>query len=200
MSDWRSDVCSSDLIETARQARQLASQWGADGAVAVGGGWTIGLGKAIALDSGLPVVAIPTTYAGSEMTPIYGITESGLKKTGNDARVLPRTVIYDPALSMELPIALSVTSGINAIAHAAEGLYARDGNPIVDLMAQEGIRALARAIPVIHAGGAADALALAQAPEGARYGAWLCGTVLGSVGMALHHKPVTTLGVRKSGG
>src|SRR3546814_12962915 len=87
-------------IETARQARQLASQWGADCAVAVGGGSTIGLGKAIALDSGLPVVAIPTTYAGSEMTPIYGITESGLKKTGNDARVLPRTVIYDPALKI----------------------------------------------------------------------------------------------------
>src|SRR3546814_16691233 len=147
MSDWRSDVCSSDLIETARQARQLASQWGADGAVAVGGGWTIGLGKAIALDSGLPVVAIPTTYAGSEMTPIYGITESGLKKTGNDARVLPRTVIYDPALSMELPIAFSVTSGINAIAHAAEGLYARHGHPIIATKAQDTNPPLARGSP-----------------------------------------------------
>ncbi|WP_159917022.1 maleylacetate reductase [Pantoea sp. 18069] len=178
-------------IETVRHARQMAHALGADCAIAVGGGSTIGLGKAIALDSGLPVVAVPTTYAGSEMTPIYGITEAGLKKTGNDVRVLPRTVIYDPALSMALPAALSVTSGINAIAHAAEGLYARDGNPVMDLMAQEGIRALARAIPAIHAG---TDDALEQARKDALYGAWLCGTVLGSVGMALHHKLCHTLG------
>lgn len=176
-------------IETARHAQQVARELGADCAIVVGGGSTIGLGKAIALDSGLPVIAVPTTYAGSEMTPIYGITEAGLKKTGNDARVLPRTVIYDPALSMALPVALSVTSGINAIAHAAEGLYARDSNPVMDLMAQEGIRALARAIPAIHAGSA-----LEQARQDALYGAWLCGTVLGSVGMALHHKLCHTLG------
>lgn len=114
-------------IETARQAREAAVRLEADCAVAVGGGSTVGLGKAIALESGLPIVAIPTTYAGSEMTPIYGITEAGLKKTGKDARVLPKTVIYDPLLSVGLPINLSVTSGINAIAHAAEGLYAHDG-------------------------------------------------------------------------
>ncbi|MCY1526822.1 Maleylacetate reductase [compost metagenome] len=179
-------------IEIARQARQAAREHGADCAVAVGGGSTIGLGKAIALDSGLPVIAVPTTYAGSEMTPIYGITEAGLKKTGKDDRVLPRSVIYDPELSLSLPAAMSVTSGINALAHAAEGLYASDGNPIMDLMAQEGIRALARALPVI-AGGAADE-ALRSARVDALYGAWLCGTVLGSVGMALHHKLCHTLG------
>jgi alcohol dehydrogenase class IV len=176
-------------IETAREAREVARQLGADCAVAIGGGSTTGLGKAIALDSGLPILAIPTTYAGSEMTPIYGITEAGLKKTGRDPRVLPRTVIYDPELSRSLPVGLSVTSGINAIAHAAEGLYAQDSNPVMDLMAEEGIAAIARALPVIRK--QPDDIA---ARADALYGAWLCGTVLGSVGMALHHKLCHTLG------
>ena len=176
-------------IETARAARDVAQQLGADCAVAIGGGSTTGLGKAIAMDSGLPIVAIPTTYAGSEMTPIYGITEAGLKKTGRDLRVLPRTVIYDPELSLSLPVAMSVTSGINAIAHAAEGLYAHDANPIMSLMAQEGISALARALPRIRQQ-ARDV----EARSDALYGAWLCGTVLGHVGMALHHKLCHTLG------
>jgi maleylacetate reductase len=176
-------------IEAAREARDQASRLGADCAVAIGGGSTTGLGKAIALDSGLPIVAIPTTYAGSEMTPIYGLTEAGIKKTGRDPRVLPRTVIYDPELTLTLPVALSVTSGLNAIAHAAEGLYAHDGNPIVALMAEEGIRALAAALPRLHAepkdlGARSDAL----------YGAWLCGAVLGHVAMGLHHKLCHTLG------
>ncbi|MCK9513342.1 MAG: maleylacetate reductase [Pigmentiphaga sp.] len=176
-------------IETAREAREEARRLGADCAVAIGGGSTTGLGKAIALESGLPILAIPTTYAGSEMTPIFGITEAGLKKTGRDARVLPRTVIYDPELTVGLPVGLSVTSGINAIAHAAEGLYARDGNPVMDLMAAEGIRALAHALPAIRARG--DDL---EARGAALYGAWLCGSVLGNVGMALHHKLCHTLG------
>ena len=176
-------------IETARQAREVASRLGADCAVAVGGGSTIGLGKAIALDSGLPILAIPTTYAGSEMTPIYGITEAGLKKTGKDARVLPRTVLYDPELTTSLPVAVSVTSGLNAIAHAAEGLYAVDANPIMSLMAEEGIAAIGRSLPAIKR--KPDDL---QARSDALYGAWLCGTVLGHVGMALHHKLCHTLG------
>lgn len=176
-------------LETAREARDEAQRLGADCAVAIGGGSTIGLGKAIALDSGLPILAIPTTYAGSEMTPIYGITEGGLKKTGRDPRVLPRTVIYDPELTLTLPVGLSVTSGMNAIAHAAEGLYARDSNPVMALMAEEGIRALAGALPAIRL--AADDVA---ARSDALYGAWLCGMVLGNVGMALHHKLCHTLG------
>ncbi len=176
-------------LETAREAREVAKRLGADCAVAIGGGSTTGLGKAIALDSGLPILAIPTTYAGSEMTPIYGLTEGGLKKTGRDLRVLPHTVIYDPELTLSLPATLSVTSGINAIAHAAEGLYSVEGNPIMNLMAEEGIAALGRALPRIVAhpadiGARGDAL----------YGAWLCGTVLGHVGMALHHKLCHTLG------
>jgi len=176
-------------IETAREAREVAHQLGADCAVAVGGGSTTGLGKAIALDSGLPILAIPTTYAGSEMTPIYGITEGGMKKTGRDARVLPRTVIYDPELTLTLPVGLSVTSGMNAIAHAAEGLYSVEGNPVMDLMAEEGIRALGRALPGIRAN-PQDM----EARGDALYGAWLCGIVLGNVGMALHHKLCHTLG------
>lgn len=176
-------------METAREARDMARQLGADCAVAIGGGSTTGLGKAIALDSGLPILAIPTTYAGSEMTPIYGITEGGLKKTGKDVRVLPRTVIYDPELTLGLPIGMSITSGINAIAHAAEGLYSVDSNPVMDLMAKEGMAAMGRALPAIK--NAANDLA---ARSDALYGAWLCGTVLGNVGMALHHKLCHTLG------
>jgi alcohol dehydrogenase class IV len=123
------------------------------------------------------------------MTPIYGITEGGLKKTGKDLRVLPRTVLYDPELTLTLPAGLSVTSGINAIAHAAEGLYAHDGNPVVALMAEEGIRASAAALAPLQA----DPQDLAARGD-ALYGAWLCGTVLGSVAMGLHHKLCHTLG------
>ena len=176
-------------LELAVEVRELARKLNADCAIALGGGSTIGLGKAIALESDLSILAIPTTYAGSEMTPIFGLTEGGLKRTGTDLRVLPKTVIYDPELTLTLPAQLSVTSGINAIAHAAEGLYSRDANPIISLMAEEGIAALARALPVIVAH-PEDKHARSQA----LYGAWLCGTVLGSVGMALHHKLCHTLG------
>jgi maleylacetate reductase len=176
-------------IEVARAARSHARAVGADAMVAVGGGSTTGLAKAIALESSVPIIAVPTTYAGSEMTPIYGLTEGGEKKTGRDPRVLPRTVLYDPALTLGLPVGLSITSGINAIAHAAEGLYAKDGNPVMALMAEEGIRALAQGLPrVKQAPRDIDARSLCL------YGAWLCGTVLGHVGMALHHKLCHTLG------
>jgi len=180
-------------IEVAREAIARARALGADCCVAVGGGSTVGLGKAIALDSGLPIVAIPTTYAGSEMTPIYGITEAGLKKTGRDARVLPRTVLYDPELTTTLPATIRLTSGINAIAHAAEGLYAHDGNPITALMAEEGIRAIAGALDRFGVSGAGN-VDDTESSSLALYGAWLCGTVLGSVAMGLHHKLCHTLG------
>jgi maleylacetate reductase len=181
-------------IEVARAARDVARKLGADCAVAIGGGSTIGLGKAIALDSGLPILAIPTTYAGSEMTTIYGLTEAGMKKTGRDTRVLPRTVIYDPELTMGLPVEMSVTSGMNAIAHAAEGLYATNSNPILDLMAEEGIAALGRALPKIAASKGGRDPGTVEARSDALYGAWLCGTVLAGVDMALHHKLCHTLG------
>lgn len=176
-------------IETAREAREVARHAQADCAIAIGGGSTTGLGKAIALESALPILAIPTTYAGSEMTPIYGITEAGMKKTGRDVRVLPKTVIYDPELTVTLPVQLSVTSGINAMAHAAEGLYSQDANPIMSLFAEEGIRALVKGLQaVVSNPGSIEARSQCQ------YGAWLCGAVLGNVGMALHHKLCHTLG------
>jgi len=176
-------------LEIAEDARRVARERGADCCVTVGGGSTTGLGKAIALVSGLPIVAVPTTYAGSEMTPIYGLTEGGMKRTGRDARVLPKTVVYDPALTLTLPPELSAASGMNAIAHCVEALYAHDGNPIVSLMAEEGIRALAAALPVI-VGKPSDM----QARGEALYGAWLAGVSLGTAGMALHHKLCHTLG------
>lgn len=176
-------------VEVAHRARALAAEVGADGCVAVGGGSAIGLGKAIALEHGLPVVAVPTTYAGSEMTPIWGLTEGGAKRTGRDPRVLPRSVLYDPELTLTLPAGLSAASGLNAIAHAVEGLYAPDASPIVSLMAEEGTRALAVALPAVVADGRdLDARAEAQ------YGAWLCGAVLGATTMSLHHKLCHTLG------
>jgi alcohol dehydrogenase class IV len=176
-------------VEVAMAAREKAQRVGADCCVAIGGGSTTGLAKAIALTSGLPILAIPTTYAGSEMTPIWGLTEGGVKKTGRDVRVLPKTVIYDPALTTSLPVALSVTSGINAIAHCVEALYSRDANPIISLMAEEGIRALAGSLPEV-----AKEPGNMDARSRALYGAWLGGVSLGAVGMALHHKLCHTLG------
>lgn len=161
----------------------------ADCLVSIGGGSTIGLGKAIALRSGLPQIVLPTSFAGSEATPILGQTEAGRKTTLTDPRVRPSVILYDVALVRSLPPALVVSSGLNAMAHAIEGLYARDRNPIASLMAVEGIRALAAALPTIVKGGAEYA-----AWGEALYGAWLCGTVLGQVGMALHHKLCHALG------
>ena len=176
-------------VETARQARDEAQRLHADCAIAIGGGSTTGLGKAIALESSLPILAIPTTYAGSEMTTIYGITEGGMKKTGRDARVLPKTVIYDPELTLSLPPALSATSGMNAIAHAVEALYAVDANPIISMMSEEGIRALAQGLPgVMKNPHDIEARTLCL------YGAWLCGVALNGTSMALHHKLCHTLG------
>ena len=176
-------------IETAREAREAARRLSADCCVAIGGGSTIGLGKAIALDTGLPVVAVPTTYAGSEMTTIYGVTEAGVKRTGRDRNVQPKTVLYDPALTVSLPPNVSGPSGMNAIAHCVEALYARDGNPIVSLLSAEGIRALARSLPVV-----VRTPADLEARSNALYGAWLSGIALGATSMGLHHKLCHTLG------
>jgi maleylacetate reductase len=170
-------------VETARAAREMARRVAADCIVAIGGGSTIGLAKAIAVDTKLPIIAIPTTYSGSEMTPIYGMTEAGSKRTARDAKAQPRIVIYDPNLTVGLPATVSGPSGMNAIAHCVEALYAENANPITSLMAAEGLRALARALPVV-----------VREPENiaargdALYGAWLAGAALGAVSMAIHHK------------
>lgn len=176
-------------VAITEQALAVVVDLAADGIVAIGGGSTVGLGKALALRTDLPQIAIPTTYAGSEMTPILGETKDGVKVTQSTPKVLPETVIYDVELTLGLPPMVSATSGINAIAHAVEALYARDRNPVTDLMAREGVRALVSALPEI-----ADNPSNRAARSEAQYGAWLCGICLGSVGMALHHKLCHTLG------
>ncbi|WP_182263452.1 maleylacetate reductase [Rhodococcus sp. UFZ-B548] len=185
----RSDAVMHVPADLAARASAEAVALGADGCVAVGGGSAIGLGKAIALKHRLPIVAVPTTYAGSEMTPVWGMTTNGRKETGRDTAVLPRTVLYDPDLTTNLPAGLSVTSGINAVAHAVEALYAPDISPIIALMAEEGVRALASALPTIVAD-RADPLGRSDA----LYGAWLCGATLGATTMSLHHKLCHALG------
>jgi len=176
-------------IAAVQEARQMANAVRADCCVAVGGGSTIGFGKAIALTSGLPVLAVPTTYSGSEMTTIWGISEGGAKKTGRDPKVLPKTVIYDPELTLDLPVAVSAASAMNAIAHCVEALYAPDGNPIVSLMAEEGIRALSAALPAI----VANPKDLSSRGE-ALYGAWLAGSTISTTTVGLHHKLCHVLG------
>ena len=176
-------------VDVTERAMEVVRERGVDGLVAVGGGSTTGLAKAIALRTDLPQIVAPTTYAGSEMTPILGETKDGVKTTIRDRKVLPEVVIYDVDLTLTLPSALSATSGLNAVAHAMEALYARDGDPIVSLMAEEGVRAFASALPRI----AADANDR-EARSDALYGAWLCGSCLGAVGMALHHKLCHVLG------
>jgi maleylacetate reductase len=175
-----------DVTEAAVAAFVAA---GADCVVAMGGGSTIGLGKAIAVRTGADQVAVPTTYAGSEMTDILGETAGGRKTTRRDPAIQPETVIYDVALTVGLPPALTATSGMNALAHAVEALYAPDRNPILTLMAREGIAAFGEALPVL----AADP-ADRPARSRALYGAWLCGAVLGGTTMALHHKLCHVLG------
>ncbi|WP_294640240.1 maleylacetate reductase [uncultured Aureimonas sp.] len=173
---------------TAR-AMNVVTANGIDGLVAVGGGSTTGLAKAIALRTDLPQIVAPTTYAGSEMTPILGETENGRKVTKSDPRILPEVVIYDVDLTLTLPVAMSVTSGMNAIAHAVEALYAREANPIISMMAERAVESLGMALPAIHRHPDDR-----EARSDALFGAWLCGVCLGSVGMALHHKICHTLG------
>jgi len=157
--------------------------------ISLGGGSTTGLSKALALKTGLPQIAIPTTYAGSEATPILGQTDAGRKTTLRSPQVLPRTVIYDIDLTLDMPVHLSVVSGMNAMAHAVEALYARDGNPVTSALAEQGIAALARALPML-----AQDSRCAEARSDALFGAWLSGNCLGTVGMGLHHKICHVLG------
>ena len=176
-------------VHVTAAALEAVRSAGADCTVALGGGSTIGLGKAIALRTDLPQIAVPTTYAGSEMTPIIGETEHGKKTTQRTLKVLPEVVIYDVDLTLSLPAKLSATSGMNSIAHAVEALYAENRNPITSMMAEECIRAFGRALPKVM-----DKPKDREARSDALYGAWLGGACLGAVGMALHHKLCHVLG------
>ena len=162
---------------------------GADCLIAVGGGSTTGLGKALSMRTGLPQIVVPTTYAGSEATPILGQTENGIKTTFSDPRILPKIVLYDPELVVSLPTELTVTSALNAMAHAIEALYAKDRTDKTTELAVSGLKSFQSALPLVLE----DPRNLSAREETLR-GAWACGTVLGLVGMALHHKLCHTLG------
>ncbi|SOC94524.1 maleylacetate reductase [Rhizobium sp. AN5] len=184
-----SDAAMHTPVEVTKRAVEAYRAAGADCVVSLGGGSTTGLGKAIALRTDAAQIVIPTTYAGSEVTPILGQTENGVKTTLRGPEILPEVVIYDAELTLGLPVGISMTSGLNAMAHAAEALYARDRNPIASLMAVEGLRAMIEALPGVRMEPQDT-----KARETALYGAWLCGTVLGAVGMSLHHKLCHSLG------
>jgi maleylacetate reductase len=175
--------------EVAARAVARARAVGADVVVAVGGGSAIGTAKAIAKETGLPIIAIPTTYAGSEMTPIWGLTDATGKTTGRDRGVLPKVVIYDPELTLSLPPDLSAASGMNALAHLVEGLYATHQSPLARRTAEEGIRALAASLPVV----VREPTNL-EARSEMLYAAWLAGWTLGNARMAIHHKICHALG------
>jgi alcohol dehydrogenase class IV/protocatechuate 3,4-dioxygenase beta subunit len=178
-------------VEVADAARKQAAAVGADAVLSLGGGSATGTAKAVALTTGLPVIAVPTTYAGSEVTPVWGLTEGDRKTTGVDARVLPRLVIYDPELTASLPGPVSAASGLNAMAHAVEAFWAPGRNPVSSLTAAEAIRVLAAALPAVLRDGA---------DTGARgdllYGAYLAGTAFAVTGSGLHHKICHILGGR----
>lgn len=176
-------------VDVTEKALAVLRESAADCLVAVGGGSAIGLAKALALRTGLPQIAVPTTYSGSEATPVVGQTADGKKTTTRDAAVQPKTVVYDVDLTMALPVPLSVTSGINAMAHAVEALYSPDANPVTDQQALDAIRRLARALPGIVSD-PADRVAR----EDALVGAWLAGTCLASISVGPHHALAHLLG------
>ena len=181
------DVAQHVPEDVAASARHSVRALGADAVVTIGGGSATGLGKAVVVEAGLPLLAVPTTFSGSEMTTIYGITGT-LKVTRRDPSVLPKVVFYDPELTLTLPPALIGASGMNALAHCVEAFYGPASNPIIDLMAEEGIRCLARALPVNYdrpdLDGHGDAL----------YGACLAGAALAVAGTGIHHKLCHVLG------
>ena len=176
-------------VEVTERAVAIFEEHGADCVVSVGGGSTTGLGKAIALRTDAPQLVIPTTYAGSEVTNLLGETAGGEKRTRRSPKILPEAVIYDIELTLSLPPKLSATSGMNAMAHAVEALYAMDRNPIISWMAEEGLRAFASSLRRI----VEDPIDRG-ARSNAQYGAWLCGMCLANTTIALHHKLCHVLG------
>jgi alcohol dehydrogenase class IV len=185
------DVVMHVPVEVAERARRAAADHDVDALVSVGGGSTTGLAKAVALTTGLPVVAVPTTYAGSEATPVWGLTEGAMKTTGTDPRVLPRVIVYDAELTLSLPVDMSVASGLNALAHCVDSMWAPAADPVNAALAAEGIRALRAGLPRI----VNDPLDLAGR-ENALYAAYLSAAAFASAGSGLHHKICHVLGGR----
>jgi alcohol dehydrogenase class IV len=183
------DVVMHVPVEVAARGREAAAQHKVDAIVSVGGGSTTGLAKAIALTTGLPVVAVPTTYAGSEATAVWGLTESDRKTTGTDPRVLPKVIVYDAALTLTLPVPISVASGLNALAHCVDAMWAPKADPINAALAAEGIRALAEGLPKV----VTDPSGI-DGREYALYAAYLSAVAFASAGSALHHEICHVLG------
>jgi maleylacetate reductase len=186
---WHPEVVMHVPGNVARRACQVARSQNVDALVSVGGGSTTGLAKAVALETGVPIIALPTTYAGSEATNVWGLTEDNQKQTGTDPRVLPRTVIYDAALTLSLPLDMSMASGLNALAHCIDSMWAPRADPINAALAAEGIRALSAGLPLVKA----DPVGLAGR-EQALYGAYLSAVAFASAGSGLHHKICHVLG------
>jgi alcohol dehydrogenase class IV len=176
-------------VDVAQRAREAAEKAEADAVVTVGGGSTTGLGKAVALTTGLPIVAVPTTYAGSEATDVWGLTEDGAKTTGVDLRVLPRSIVYDATLLASLPADVAVASGLNALAHGIDSMWAPRSDPIDQALAGEGIRALSAGLPVVARQGTSI-----PGIERTLYGAYLAAVAFASAGSGLHHKICHVLG------
>ena len=183
------DVVQHVPIEKAEDARRVAAENEVDLLVSVGGGSTTGLAKAVALTTGIPIIAVATTYAGSEATNVWGLTEAARKTTGVDARVLPVTVIYDAELTYSLPVELSVASGMNALAHCVDSMWAPRADPINQALAAEGIRALAAGLPRVAKNPTDEA-----GREQAQYGAYLAAVAFASAGSGMHHKICHVLG------
>lgn len=160
-----------------------------DVVVAIGGGSAIGLSKAVAARTGVPQVAVPTTYAGSEVTPVLGETRDGVKETRRDVALAPGTVVYDPELTVSLPAGLTLTSSLNAVAHAVEALWARDATPVSDALATESVTRILDALPVVL-----DDLGDVDARGRLQAGAWLAGLCLAQTRMGLHHQLAHVLG------
>ncbi len=176
---------------SAEAAREQARGSAADCLVCIGGGSAIGLAKAVALTEGLPIVAVPTTYAGSEVTPVWGTTEDGVKTTGRDPVVAPRTVVYDPELTYSMPAELTAASGLNALAHCVDALWAAGRTPLTDTFAEHGVVELSRALPAAVRDGSDP-----EARSGALIGAWLAGTSFAIAGTSVHHRLCHALGGR----
>jgi maleylacetate reductase len=183
------DVAMHVPVEVAERGRSVAAEHDVDLLLCVGGGSTTGLAKAIALSTGLPIVAVPTTYAGSEATDVWGLTEGGRKTTGVDARVLPRVIVYDASLMLALPVPTSVASALNALAHCVDSMWGPRTDPIDQSLALDGIRALTVGLPRV----VEEPMDL-DGREQTLYGAYLAAVAFASAGSGLHHKICHVLG------
>lgn len=188
---WCTDVAQHVPTGSVANVGAQAETAQVDTIVTIGGGSAVGLAKAVALESHAVIIALPTTYAGSEATDVWGFTAGGAKTTGTDPRVLPVSVIYDAELSRDLPAELSFSSGLNGLAHCIDALWAPGANPINRLFAFEGVRAFTRALPAIHTDPTST-----EGRERALYATYLAGRAFSSAGSGLHHKICHVLGGR----